>query len=121
MDAMQILILAAVGVAVLLFFRSPYANDPVKLHNPEHAPQDAFKLLLALLTLGGGLYAVAMYFGMGSTSGYENAVAAGRGDLFLFILAGVMLLIALANEGIMTKILWPVILIIIAVTTVWRV
>lgn len=110
----QIVILAGVGVAVLFFLRTPYAKDPVKLHDPEHAPQDAFKLLLAVLALGGCLYVLAMYSGVASTQGYESAVAAGEGEMFLFTIGGVMLLMALANEGILTKLFWPLILGIMA-------
>lgn len=110
----QIVILAGVGIAVLFFLKTPYAQDPVKLHEPEHAPPGAFKLLLALLVMGGCLYVLAMYTGVATTGGYEAAVAAGEGEMFLAVIAVVMLLITLANEGIMTKILWPLILGIMA-------
>jgi hypothetical protein len=112
MDAAQILILAGVGVAVLFFLRTPYAKDPVKLHG--QAAPGGFKALIAAIVLGGALYVGAMATGAASTGGYERAVAAGDGSLFLLSIVAVLGLFALASEGILTKLLIPLALAIMA-------
>jgi hypothetical protein len=114
MDAGQLIILVGAGVAVLFFLKTPYAQEPVKLHNPDHAAPGGFKALVAVLVGAMALYVGAMATGAASTGGYERAVAAGDGSLFLLSIVAVLGLFALASEGILTKLLIPLALAIMA-------
>lgn len=114
MNGAQLLILAGVGVAVLFFLRTPYANDPVKLHDPSQAAPGGFKALVAAAVGFGALYVGAMVTGVASTGGYERAVAAGDGSIFLLSILAVGGLLALASEGVLTKLLIPLALAIMA-------
>lgn len=110
----QIVILAGVGIAVLFFLKTPYAQEPVKLHNSDHAAPGGFKALIALLVGAMSLYVGAMATGAASTGDYRVAVAAGNGEAFLIVILVVAGLFALASEGILTKLLVPLALAIMA-------
>jgi hypothetical protein len=120
MDVGQLIILVGAGVVVLFFLKTPYAQEPVKLHNPDHAAPGGFKALVAVLVGAMALYVGAMATGAASTGGYRVAVAAGNGEAFLIVILVVAGLWTLASEGILTKVLIPIALAIMVISVLWK-
>lgn len=94
---MEILFGALVIFAFWAFSRTPAAEEPVQIHNPDHEPSGGTKAAIAALVAIGMMMALGALAGGGAmdTNTYADVRASGGADA-VAMLAGFDVLIGLA-------------------------